>query len=67
MTEKDGSIIELNKKLDEDRILHEKNMEIMQLKMNEQKESYEHKIVLLEEDHHKRTVNMKFAFLIHLE
>lgn len=54
--EKDSIIIELNKKMDEDRIINEKNLEIIQIRLHEQKEAYENKFLLQEEENHRKIV-----------
>lgn len=56
MSNYEREFYEIKKKSDADRIISEKNTEILQLKLQEQKENYEHKLFLLEDDHQRKIV-----------
>ena len=47
---------DIGRKVDEERMILEKNMEVLQLKMAELKENYENQFLLVEEDNHKKWV-----------
>jgi hypothetical protein len=56
LDQKEQALQDFNRKNEEDRIINEKNIEILQLRMQEQRETYEHKIILIEEEYHKKMV-----------
>lgn len=58
VVDKEKEMNELNRKHDEEKVISEKNMEIMNMKLSEQKESFEHKIMVLEEDNHRKIVSV---------
>lgn len=51
---------EFKKKFNEDRIISEKNAEILQLKAQEQRESLEHKMFLMEDEYQRKIVNIVY-------
>lgn len=57
LNDKDKEIREIARKNGEDHIVQEKNIEIMNLRLQEQKESYENRILQMEEESHQKLVD----------
>lgn len=56
IADREKDLHELTRRSDEDRIIQEKNLEIMQLKLQEQGENSENRILHMEEEHYNRLV-----------
>ena len=56
IADKEKDIREVTRTADEDRIIQEKNIEILQLKLQEQKEHFENRLLHQEEENHSRMV-----------
>ena len=61
IADREKEIHEITRRSDEERIVQEKNLEILQLKLQEQRESYENRILLTEEDNHNKMVANLFT------
>jgi len=63
IADKEKDIREVTRTADEDRIIQEKNIEILQLKLQEQKEHFENRLLHQEEENHSRMVCYSILFL----
>ena len=61
IADREKEIHEITRRSDEERIVQEKNLEILQLKLQEQRESYENRILITEEDNHNKMVANLFT------
>ena len=64
IADKEKDIREVTRTADEDRIVQEKNIEILQLKLQEQKEHFENRLLHQEEENHSRMVRFIISITI---